>query len=133
MRSKKKKEMDKKKLASGGKIQWISTIIAITSQWLIAASQNFDCEYCSKNRWDTNNKTPENFYLPLLASRILHCEDESFVTFGCMPVSNTYKQQKSRNLWFTIICLAESYTVKMLLLVIYKQQSPTIFYLPLFI
>ena len=36
--------------------------------------QSYQCQQ------DTDNKTPEFFYLPLLDSRILHCEDESFVT-----------------------------------------------------
>jgi hypothetical protein len=85
-------------------------------------------------------QTPDFFYLPLLASRILHCKDESFVTFGCIPVSNRYKQQRSSNLLFTIIFLAESNTVKTLLLVVYQCQivytnnkSPINFYLLLFI
>ena len=75
-------------------------------QWL---TKVYQCQQ------DTDNKTPEFFYLPLLDSGILHCEDESFVTFGCIPVSNRYKHQKSSNLLLTIICLAESHTAKVLL------------------
>lgn len=64
-------------------------------QWL---TKVYQCQQ------DTDNKTPEFFYLPLLDSRILHCEDESFVTLV------VYQCQIDTNI-----------------------KSPAIFYWPLFV